>query len=256
MITRSTPIPPRQWYVQLATQSGLANRLRGWASIGAMADLLDRDFAVYWGRCQASPALFHGIFVPDTCAALTASQLIQRFKRKRVFRKKHATATPKRHRKDKQLSPDLADAFIKRRLERIRTLRLKPKLEDQLESFIEKVPADAIGVHVRRTDFNVAPEMNARLIAQMWREIEKDSDAVFLLCADNKNSINRLRDAFGERIFWRQQRMRPGRKRHTSVQDAAIDLYSLARTKKLLGTKRSSFSSYAAQLGGIELFCP
>jgi hypothetical protein len=32
-----------------------------------------------------------------------------------------------------------------------------------------------------------------------------------------------------------------------------MDLYSLARTKRIIGTRKSSFSGYAAQLGGVPL---
>jgi hypothetical protein len=41
--------------------------------------------------------------------------------------------------------------------------------------------------------------------------------------------------------------------RQTTVQDALVDLYLLARTNKIIGSFNSSFSIYASDLGGIPL---
>lgn len=125
---------------------------------------------------------------------------------------------------------------------------------------METVPENAIGIHVRRTDLIVfRPQLakaNIVLCDRMQQAIELDPDATFLLCADNPDSIQMLRKRFGDRVFWRQQKMKDTKKRkqrYTSQADAAMDLYALARTQRIIGTAKSSFSVYAAQLGDIPI---
>jgi len=147
------------------------------------------------------------------------------------------------------------DLFWQVARKRARELRLLPKFEDELESFMERVPPNAIGVHVRRTDLKNPAVCDPPLMRILDRVVEEE-DPTFLFCTDNPSSLAKFRERYGERILWREQEMRRRRghrARFSNVGDAAIDVYALSRTKRIIGTERSSFSCYAAFLGDIQL---
>lgn len=239
--------------VQLVNSSGLCNRLRGWVGIGALADLAGATFVCHWRPMSQCRSRFYDIFVPDNCLALNAAsqcrefQLVKRFSKKRAVLSTH-----------KYLQHVSRAVFNEAAIARQRSLRLQPKWADRLEEFMETVPADAIGVHVRRTDLVPPPlarRSDAHLYAKMDAAIAHNPEATFLCCADNPRSVQRLRDRYGDRIFWREQKMRDHRQhkhRYTSQANAAIDLFALSRMKRIIGTKRSSFSLFAARTAGIK----
>jgi len=237
--------------MQLCTRSGLCNRLRGWVGIGALADIFNLSFMVNWVPKRACPSTFQSVFVPDTCAVMTSQRDGGKFHVLRRFRDIDAVRNTEVYQGMMGLPDELFWGVAKKRA---RSLKLQPQLQEQLETFMETVPANAIGLHVRRTDLaRAAGVTDLPMHEAICQAVEKDADATFLLCADNSNSVQMLRKSYGDRIFWRQQHMKKRCHRRTSIADAAIDLYALARTKWVLGTRRSSFSVYAAFLGDIKL---
>jgi len=141
------------------------------------------------------------------------------------------------------------------------SLRLKDELAAHVEAFCDSMPVhEMIGLHVRRTDFLLhkrkwaTPENDIRVAEHIDETLEQMPDARFLLCADNQHTVTWLQERYGpERIVWRNITMTTKRKRHSTPQEAAIDLFILARTKRIVGTTHSSFSSFAANLGKLEL---
>jgi len=240
--------------MQHCTQSGLCNRLRGWTGIGAIADYYGLSFLVHWNRHAACSSTFADVFVPDTCAIMPSRRDGRKYKRIREFVGERSTHIVEWYNRTQLEIPH--DEFMTIATARARALRLQPEFEDTLEAFMETVPADAIGLHVRRTDLPNCRQSDPLLKKELDRVVAEDADAQFLLCSDNFDSVKWLRRLYGDRIIWREQTMRPQRARrgrHTSVADSAIDLFSLARTKELIGTYWSSFSTHAALMGGIPL---
>jgi len=140
---------------------------------------------------------------------------------------------------------------------RSRALKLRPPIEDKLEAFAETIPADAIGVHIRRSDHEhvvgKSEVSDPPLIAEIDRVIDAE-DPPLLLCTDNIDSAQKFRTRYGDRVIWREKKMLPmhSQRRMTTMEDSVIDLYSLARTCRIIGSRTSSFSWYAAFLGDIE----
>jgi hypothetical protein len=137
----------------------------------------------------------------------------------------------------------------------MRSLKLVPALQEELDQLLQRWQAPTVGVHVRRTDLwslrGAARKLAAdkRLLELLWRE---PADVAFFVAADNPQTIDMLRGFFGARILQHSKQWRSGFRR-TSVADAVLDLYGLSRTMRLIGTRRSTFSQCAALIGDIPV---
>ena len=192
---------------------------------------------------------YDSIFLPGAYSVIRNTAMLSRYNITRFFRGKAATRTMVHYRKYTALSPADFRARAKKAAQRIELL---PNLQQQVHAFRNTVPEAAYGLHVRRTDHTRHDKGDAKLFYKLDELIDQEPSATFLLCADNQRSVSDLKARYGTRIFWREQTMRKA-KRHTSIEDAAIDLYSLATTPHILGTATSSFSAYAAILGNSKL---
>lgn len=208
---------------------------------------------VHWQRNTVCQCDFNSVFVPDSCGVMTSQRDRSKYNLLVQFTGHAAT-----HNTEVYMGmmgvPD--DIFWRAAKKRVRALRLQPEYNDTLEAFMAIVPDNAIGLHVRRTDLIGGDVADPLLHAELDQVIVDDPDATFLLCADNPYSVLQLQVKYGDRIFWREQGMTERKKhrhRHTSQANAAIDVYALSRTKRIIGTRCSSFSGYAAFLGGIDL---
>lgn len=116
--------------------------------------------------------------------------------------------------------------------------------------------ADAVGVHVRRTDFSL--EINnittEKFVAAMRAELTAAPQTRFFLATDDPTEEQFMEGLFPGRILTYRKRTRDRNKRE-GIEDAVVDLFCLARCRKLLGSRKSSFSETAAALSrGEALF--
>jgi len=127
---------------------------------------------------------------------------------------------------------------------------------NELKEIIEKNTRDfnnTIGLHIRRTDHFPAIEKSplSAFIESVKREIATDPDVSFYLSTDSIEVKEQLIHLFANRIitgsFELTRTTVPG------VQNALVDLYSLSKTKKIIGSYGSSFSEMASKIGGIKL---
>jgi hypothetical protein len=112
-----------------------------------------------------------------------------------------------------------------------------------------------IGVHVRRTDNNVAIE-KSRLedfLELMKACLLERPDASFFLATDDPQVESTLKAAFPGKIAT-HPKSAYSRAQTTAIQDALVDLLMLSRCQKILGSFYSSFSEYASLFHRIELF--
>ena len=110
-----------------------------------------------------------------------------------------------------------------------------------------------VGLHFRGTD-NVKCKARTTLdkfIGLIDAELEREPSATFFLATDEADVRHALSERYGRRLMHRQAVL--SRNSVEGILDAAVDLYSLARTRRLIGSYWSSFSEIAAELGGIEL---
>lgn len=112
---------------------------------------------------------------------------------------------------------------------------------------------NTIGVHIRRGD-NVAAIKASPLdnfIQILDEKISLNPRTNFYLATDSKEVESKLIKKYGDKIKTYKKSL----KRYTSngIQDAIIDMYSLANTNEIIGSKNSSFSYLASKLSDIPL---
>jgi hypothetical protein len=149
-------------------------------------------------------------------------------------------------------------AYDQKYLEIIRNIKLQPSLKTAIDHFMESNwHYPIIGVHVRRTDHNKSQYISSdeRFLTTIEREANEGAPK-FFLATDNGETQAKFKKRFGDRIITYSQEFYSQNLRQTSMQTAAIDLYLLANTQKIIGSYDSSFSEYAADLGNIPLEFP
>ncbi len=126
----------------------------------------------------------------------------------------------------------------------------KPFLQEKINAYRGD---NLIGIHIRRTD-NVKSSENSplyRFIHCMIQEIETDSRTRFFVSTDDPQIETHLRNQFQDRIITHTKRSLD-RNNPLAIQDAVIDLYSLANCRKLIGSYWSSFTETAGQINQIK----
>jgi hypothetical protein len=112
-------------------------------------------------------------------------------------------------------------------------------------------------LHIRRTDHHHSRHISNddRFFQTIERQFNQGVEK-FFLATDNGNTQAKFKQRFGDCILTYSQEFYPNQKRQTSMQTAAVDLYLLANTQRIIGSYDSSFSEYAAALGNIPLDLP
>ncbi len=116
-----------------------------------------------------------------------------------------------------------------------------------------QINKDVIGVHIRRTD-NTLSILNSPLslfIEKMQYEISVNPIVRFYVASDDLNEKRKLQERFGDRILTSFDEVRRDNER--GIIDAVVEMYLLASTKKIYGSSASTYSQYAAELGGIDI---
>jgi hypothetical protein len=113
--------------------------------------------------------------------------------------------------------------------------------------------ADAIGVHIRRTDNRQATRWSPTevFVELMNGEVRRDAAARFFLASDSPAVSDELRARFPGRIH-EIKKTSLERDDPIAIREALVDLYCLANTKRLIGSYWSSFTDTAAEINGIE----
>ncbi len=134
-----------------------------------------------------------------------------------------------------------------------RQLRLLPSLQQQVDRRTAHFADNTIGIHIRRTDNSVSikksPEQAFAKAIEL--EIEANTNVRFYLASDDEALKRRFLRRYGFHI--QTDFGTSSRSTLEGMQEAAIQLWSLARTRRLLGSYWSSFSDMAAEIGGIPL---
>lgn len=131
-------------------------------------------------------------------------------------------------------------------------LNFTPKsfLQEKIDSYKCK---NMIGVHIRRSD-NIKSTMHSplhRFIACMKKEMDGNPGVKFFVATDDPQVEVHLRGIFKDRIVTHNKRSFD-RNNPLAIQDAVIDLFSLANCQKLIGSYWSSFTDAAWQINQID----
>lgn len=126
-------------------------------------------------------------------------------------------------------------------------------IRNTVASYTNQYGDSAVGVHIRRTDHHVvtafSPEQG--FIDAMNHELGQNPETRFFLATDSPDILSRFSTLFGDRVLWHPKDY--DRNSPKGIQDAMVDLLCLSKTKKIIGSRLSSFSETAAQLNDIAL---
>ncbi len=127
-----------------------------------------------------------------------------------------------------------------------------PELQKRIDQMTAQFGSSCAGVHIRRTDNQpaIGKSSTDAFIDAMKRELKADPDTRFYLATDDMEEEARLRSAFPGRILSNQKRCLQ-RDSVQGMQDALLDLYCLASTRKIIGSYFSSFTDIAADMHKI-----
>lgn len=134
-----------------------------------------------------------------------------------------------------------------------RLFRPVPALAERIAAGAEDRRA-RIGVHIRRTDHVLARQhsQTGDFLSRMQAEIDAAPGAGFFLSTDDPEVEAELLAAFPGRIRVNTRRSLD-RNDPIAIEDAVVDLFSLATTRRMLGCYQSIFSRTASDLGPIPL---
>jgi hypothetical protein len=156
-------------------------------------------------------------------------------------------------------SIDLEYARIPERLRRLYArhfgaLSPRPAIRGRVEELAAELPADTVGVHVRRGDFRRPgrPAQNdQQFFAAMDAVLRDRPGARFLLATDSEETERLFVERYRARIV-RHPKQTRARDCAPAIRDALVDLLLLARCSHLIGTYSSTFSEVAWWLGGCR----
>lgn len=129
-----------------------------------------------------------------------------------------------------------------------------PALQALVDAKVATFGEYMVGVHIRRTDHTVSRAVSTteRFMALMTDEVVRQPRVSFFLATDDPDEEATLMQVFPNRIITYRKRT-IDRNTTEGIQDALVDLYCLARTRRILGTVGSTFSRAAATLGNLDL---
>lgn len=112
---------------------------------------------------------------------------------------------------------------------------------------------DTLGIHIRRADHGKAIKHSPLelFVSIMQRVLAARPSVMFFVSTDSIETEVELKRIFGEHIITNEKEIT--RNTIKGIQDAVVDMYSLASTQKIYGSYWSSFSDIAARIGHIPL---
>jgi len=126
-----------------------------------------------------------------------------------------------------------------------------------------------LGVHIRRTDMidhclfkGLEPPCDDDILFAIDSYLQKKPDSMIFLSADNPESEHLIQTKFFQKVIiqkkdWNLSKSDTSKSvliqdRMSSLEEAVIDLYALSICTFIIGTKHSSFSTFAAKWGKKE----
>ncbi len=126
---------------------------------------------------------------------------------------------------------------------------------ERIETIVREFVENTVGVHIRRTDntTSIRESPLSFFINEMKKELEEEPETKFYLATDSAEEREKLCEIFQDKIIYNLGN-KLERDTEEGVKDAVVDLYLLSKTKKIIGSRGSSFSYVAANLSDISLY--
>ena len=258
----------------IVPQSGLGNRMRVVASVCALAADSGWPMKIVWRATQDCHAWFDQLFLPLNAplVEMTRGTLLDApatkhnlllpylyrwlagYVERRCYRPSDTGSFVHLAQAEPGLYVDTCYSLYPYPSESVASLfRPLPHLQARINGLVSHFGDSALGVHVRRTDNKQATQQSP--LSAFRRAIDKKIDEgeaeTIYLATDSEEVKDYMRHAYGNRLIC----MSHPSQRHTlaGMEDAVVELWSLAQTRHILGSYYSSFSDTAAELFGRPL---
>lgn len=128
-----------------------------------------------------------------------------------------------------------------------------PGLQDRIDDMLP-IARECIGVHVRRGDHLPSRRHSPTGLFETTLDSELDASprARFLVVSDDPEEEGRFKQRYGDAVVL-NPKVSHDRACKAGVEDALVDLFTVAQTRRILGSAASSFSVMASDLGGAPL---
>ena len=260
---------------------GLGNRMRALDSAIGFCKKYDKELYLVWPLFKGLNCSFDNLFEkPDIVQSLSSPSEYSTFKiirnlkvaRRKIARNFYFFTYDKVINK-KQVYALIEQEYDFHNLASFETIRLQsdqkffqaetpykdfkpvPKLAKKIANLRKELStSNAIGIHIRRTDhvWAIKHSPTKKFIKLMGEEVDRDPTTKFFLATDSPEEERILSEKFGDKIVtYRKSSL--NRESLEGIQEALVDMYMLASTKKIIGSFDSSFSEVAAELGQIPL---
>jgi len=217
----------------LETEAGLCNRLRVLFSYALHARSLQTRMLVYWTPDSACNGFFLDYFEPLP----------------HVLFKKDKPRDVQPHYRGFWWHPDYDPykMFI------YHGLQLNPSMKQKLRDLINRMgdPSQMIAVHVRRTDHTEDAKHHKLYTtdAMFFQFIDQHPDKNVYLATDNITTQTKYLEKYGaDRIRFQSPISPSVQQRHTTLEDAILDLFFCTLVHDFKGSGWSSFSDTIMQL--------
>lgn len=129
------------------------------------------------------------------------------------------------------------------------TLRLQERINLMVPS-----GATMVGVHVRRGDHvtSISRSPIDEFFKASDQALSEISHSELMLCTDDQAVRDAFRERYGNKVNISQARL--SRNSTVAIQDAVVDMFSLSRCIRIIGSYHSSFSELAAMIGDRPLY--
>lgn len=260
--------------IHLIPTAGLCNRLRAIASAVFISKQLHLPLTVYWNRYEGLNAQFSQLFNPidSSHATLVESESwrmhINRtkdFLLRRIFLTDYRQVIynfnlqnkgdifPLIH-TDKNGKLLLISCYsMSETFDMHQLFKPRQELQQQIDSITKSFDKYTIGVHIRRTDnkLSISDSPIEGFVKLLQDEISKEPHTNFYLATDDDAVKLQLKDIFKDRLLCLHNTT--SRNSLEGMQFAVVELFTLAKTCRIIGSNYSSYSQTAALLGNIPL---
>ncbi len=270
---------------------GLCNRIRTIDSMISLCEEYEQNLTIIWLRTNDLNCDFDELFFPihreKIKVRIIKKPFIYQLILKLILRKKNVLNNNFWERlyslnrlRKKELSIEMADKESFKKIEDLtRSLLRKKQKKILIESCYRHSPVDensyyifhpieklsrminnktkefnnTIGIHIRRTDNlrSIEVSTDEKIIKLINALLNENPKYTFFLASDCQQTKDKLLEKFKNNIMTNPD-LTFDRNSRESIQFAVLDLYCLAKTKRIYGSFYSSYSEVAAAINNIE----
>ena len=127
------------------------------------------------------------------------------------------------------------------------------KIQETIDKIVSYYGKDSIRIHIRRTDHINSIEGSSveNFFSKVDEEITRNPKTKIFLASDYKIVEKMFVQRFGDRIIYHDCELK--RNSSKGMNGAVFDLYCLARTNKIIGSRCSTYSAMASWLYNTTL---